>query len=237
MVTDVSEHVFAGTATPEDVAAMRAAFDQGHRMTDLMRVALLRYAKERAKARRTPEDTTDAAAGVLRARLDESCGTCHRDGDKPFLNSPQLSKDLLFQALERVSFNEMPPDTPLVGKPREELIGSLLSTLFEDPAARAKAAAYFKTSFGPARIHEPDVARRLVHSRAGTPPGNGGQQWRQFLQYYEEPPHLIYSRPFAAGIVFEAVKECRAAGGSPEKIAACVDNATLLHGIMSGASE
>lgn len=227
MVSNVSEHVFAGTSTADDEAALHAAFQQGHRMADVMRVALLRYA-------RTPRRATGSTANAkpLRAQLLESCGACHTDGSKDFLNQKELSRELLFDILEKVSFGEMPPVEPLSTEKRDALVGSVIGTLFVDPGDRARALEYYNSS--PTRVRDPEAVRTLVHGRAGTSPGSVENRWNDFLAYYEEAHEMTYTPELATAIAYEAVKQCEHKGGTPEQVRKCVEEVTAANGIISG---
>ena len=177
MVQRVTEHVFPGGASPADLVAMRAAFEQGHRMKDLLRVALLRYVQS---AQPAPEAASPEVP--LRARLEEACGDCHTGGAHDFFNGqPVDSRDVLLKMAAKVGFLEMPPNLPLREDKRKALLTSVVSAAFPDDASRRGSLAYFEGRLRPLTVRQGDSLDHVIHEHAAVEDKDPIRDWGQVI--------------------------------------------------------
>ena len=221
MVSDVSDHVFHGRASPEDERALAKAFEAGHRLRDVMREALLRYARSSKLGVAPDRPTTDKP---LRASLDEHCGNCHTTGSRDFLRQTTWTPELLTKITAAVAFGVMPPNEPLELGVRNALLSQLVAEAYPDTQARSEALAYFTGGLGEAPVRDADAIDSLITARSGAPAPAHGFRWIGF-------DGAAY-RPAVAATVRRTRRSTTAALPPGVDLQRCVDDAISSDGIV-----
>ncbi|HEY4222271.1 MAG TPA: hypothetical protein VGO62_13035, partial [Myxococcota bacterium] len=121
MTRRVVDHVFGGANTAADYDAVRDTFDKSHKIKEMLRVAMTRFAhRPPSEARRADQAPAPVAAPVnddgkkialspaLMKMLKRDCKECHDKDDSLNLLVPELDKATLALALDRVGFGAMP---------------------------------------------------------------------------------------------------------------------------------
>lgn len=229
----ISTHFFGLTAEPEDLRAVEEVFSsQGGRLRPAFREGLGRY-YQRLLAESLNEHEAVAPPQILTSgtgrlvalpmklaeELEDACGACHFDGgQKPYLDLPTLSLTNIRQALDAVSFHQMPKAPSLIStQARESLVVDLLAVAqFADMEA---AMNHFST--GPMSVHRAPTLTKEIAKSAGASSG--------LKTPMLEPAVLHTDNRLSPSIVaisgIEALRSCQNAKLSGEALAACVQSA------------
>jgi hypothetical protein len=167
MANHFVNYVLGDRATGDDIHAIEAAVSGTRTFKASMKVALERYAARwRDDARASPPAPVAPVTGaqpaspgkvavgpVLRSQLDQHCVDCHDeapytdnpDGDNlPYdLKGNELPRPLVVRMTDHVAFGMMPKNQPLDPRMREDVVETLIDTLWTDPAARTEAEHYY----------------------------------------------------------------------------------------------
>jgi len=242
MTRKVVDHVFNGTDSADDVAAVSKAFQEQHRVKAMLKVALERYAaRELAGGVPTPTtptptttravnpDGTIALSDTLQGLLKTHCKECHGAKDPLPLVGPALDEPTLARVLDQVAFGAMPKTVERLPEPeRRRFISETAALLFVDAAERAEAIRYHGDMLRAAPIHRYFSAMRHVAGRVGASdvprPGATETAVGQGL--------LGYSPGVGLAQAVSAIAACKKHKG-PER-QACVDAATAVDVVVAG---
>lgn len=255
MTRKVVDHVFNGTETTEDVAAVSHAFQQQHRIKPMLKVALERYATRElaatvgAASNVTPASaTTKSTAGAvsggarekdadgaivlseaLRGLIKTRCKECHGSKDPLPLVGRALDEPTVAMILEQVAFGAMPKTVErLPESERQQFIDETAALLFVDDAERQEAVRYHTAMLRGAPIHRYFSAMRHVAGRVGaTDVARPGATETAVSQSL-----LGYSPGVGLAQAVTAIAACAQKKGKEKQ--ACVDAATAVDVVVVG---
>jgi mono/diheme cytochrome c family protein len=243
----VTDHVFNGTARPEDFAAVRKTFSTEHTLKGMLRTAMVRYADvvlrgrpPEAPAAPSSNDAVAAAADApdvtlsssLRRRLDAHCMECHDKGDDFDFNGASLPRDVVEHMLEQVGFGVMPKTAEgLSGAEREALIADLSGVLFGNESERKIAVEWFTSAFRPHPVHRYRSTFDTVAQRAG---GARATVALRGVESAVDQANMVFSPTMAVSAGVAALKECRAKHKDPRAVEVCVNTASAPEGVVVG---
>ncbi len=227
----VSDYVFSGEATPEDVDAVRSAFDEEHSFRAMMRVALRRFvidamaedADAVAAPARLPTSTPGKLSDETYDRVQNSCTYCHDGGDARDLLGPDYDRETLVAMLQQVSFGLMPPDdADLYPEDRAALVEGLLDALWEDEAERAAAARFYQGGLRALPVHGYRASLKTAATRAG------GSEALSLRSVETAVPKALqrYSPNLAVSTGLAALDACKDEGHTGAALDACVREAS-----------
>ncbi len=146
MTRRVVDHVFSGTASSRDFEAVHDTFDKTHKIKEMMRTAMLRFASRKDAPARPPEEAPPpptapdgkvALSPALRKMIKKDCKECHDEDEKLNLMVPALDRKTLALMLDRVGFGAMPKDTQGIDDAeRRAFVTELSRHLFTSPQER-----------------------------------------------------------------------------------------------------
>jgi hypothetical protein len=242
----VTDHVFNGSARPEDAKAVRKTFAEQHTLKGMLRTALVRYASAALKGR-PPEppsapstpDVVAAAADAdmiklpasLRRRLDNDCMECHDKDDAFDFNGEALPRQTLAHMLEQVGFGVMPKTVEGLPSPeRRALVDELATVLFADPAERQTAIAWFGSAFRSHPVHRVRSSLDSVAQVAGKRP----EESFRTIESAVEQSQMVFTPTMAVAAGVTAVRSCRTAHKDAAALAACIERASSPNTIVAG---
>jgi hypothetical protein len=243
----VTDHVFNGSARPDDVAAVVKAFAAEHTLKAMLRTAMVRYATAVLRGR-PPEpaaapssddvvSSTSTAETVmlptsLRRRLDNHCMECHDKGEDFDFSGPSLPRETALHMLEQVGFGVMPKTAEgLSSAERAAFIADLSGVLFADEAERKVAVAWFTSAFRPHAVHRFRSTLDTVAQRAGSPRSTSPLRG---VETAVDQANMVFSPTIAVAAGVTALKECRAKHKEPMALEACVNSASAPEGVVVG---
>jgi hypothetical protein len=243
----VTDHVFNGSARPEDVAAVIQTYSADHTLKGMLRTAMVRYAQAILRGRpaevpaapssdevlaATADPTKVTLSASLRRRIDNHCMECHDEGDDFDFNGPTLPREVAEHMLEQVAFGVMPKTAEgLSAAEREAFIGDLSRTLFVDETERRTAVAWFTSAFRPHPVHRFRSSLDTVAQRAGATRSTIALRG---VETAVDQANMVFSPTMAVASGVAALKECRAKHKEPDALEACVNTASAPEGVVVG---
>jgi hypothetical protein len=257
MARRVVDHVFGGANTTADYAAVRDTFAQSHRIKDMMRTAMIRFAHA-ALDREVPPPrdarlANDARPGDANGRVALSpelvrmvrndCRECHDEGADLNLLAPELDKGTLALMIDRVGFGAMPKNSQGLGEAeREALVAEIARHLYAADEDRTVATDYFAYGLRGLPVHRFASAVGLVGAAAFGPrkaemtSNENGARARAFRPEAVEPALrlLTYSPGVGMFTAVSAMRTCKAAGLAGTELAECIDAASAPENVTIG---
>jgi hypothetical protein len=139
-----------------------------------------------------------------------------------------LSRDRMMMMLEYLADKRMPKTTGgLNPVEREHALTTLISNLWSDDTDRRAAFEYYAERFVATTVQRPDAILSVIYQRAGAEPKTVVSP---MIEITISSPDLQFTPGLAAHVAVEALRACKAAGA--KDVAACVDKATNLEGII-----
>lgn len=256
MSRKVTDHVFNGSDAPEDFTAVHEAFESTHRIKDMLRVAMKRYARRELAAKlgapaapavsppggvelasvggHPREDRRDAVplSPKLRRLLDNECMQCHDEGDAFDFNGGALDRLTLLRMIDKVGFFAMPLGSEkLDDATRRAFVDELAAHLYADDGDRVTASAFFADGMRAHSAHRVRGAMESVwaaagHEEAGSRPSMIETAVSQSL--------IRYSPGVGLAAAVTAVKACRQAGLEGDALRDCVERASAPSTVIAG---
>jgi hypothetical protein len=243
----VTDHVFNGSARPDDVAAVIKTYASDHTLKAMLRTAMIRYAESVLHGRPAEPAVAPSVAEVvaastdptkvtlsssLRRRIDNNCMECHDKGDDFDFNGAALPRELVEHMLEQVAFGVMPKTAEgLSGPEREALINDLAGVLFVDEAERKTALAWFTSAFRPHPVHRFRSFLDTVAQRAGA---SRSSLALRGVETAVDQANMVFSPTMAVAAGVAALKECRARHKDPRDVEVCVNAASAPEAVVVG---
>jgi hypothetical protein len=262
MTRRVVDHVFNGTDSSKDYAAVRETFDQTHRIKEMLRTAMTRFAVRKdapppksdgaATVAAAPATTADkiALSPALQKMIKRDCKECHDKDDELNLLVPELDRKTLAMMIDRVGFGAMPKNTEgLDDAERRAFVTEVARHLFADAGERDIATSYFSYGMKGLPVHRFFSAVNNITATAATfapePSASDDDKKKKRGGLKGFRPSTIessiaqsmmsYSPSVALSTAVSAMRTCKEAGLKGDALAHCVDEASAPDVVVTGA--
>ena len=246
----IVDHVFNGTETSEDFAAVLAVFQSSHRVKPMLRTAMLRYAKRSisggdAPTARPPAATTNVdVAGTassadtvkvskaLAALIEDKCIACHDKDDTHNFTKPELPLSTLAAMLDQVGFGAMPKTaTGLTEAERLAFVYEVARHVFPAGDERDVATAYVADGMRGLPVHRFRSAMSSVHERSSS---DAAAFRPNSIESAVSQSAMRYSPSIAVSSAVVALRACKGAKLQGPELEACVERSTSPGNVIAG---
>jgi hypothetical protein len=230
MSQKIGKRLFGSSATPNELEAIRSAFQAEGKLRPAMRVGLLAYLdrvfapstsrEAAARPSRVGGGGGRAVSAPLRNMLDAHCLQCHADDQAPIqFVDDVMSQAQVLKALTEVAFGGMPKeDRHFSPDARQALVKELLNHLGLPETEAARARTFFLERMETVRVPPYAEAENSLLRELGLPPSDsqagmvGGD-----LANFQLSPGIL------ARTALEASEGCRKKSSKPEAYRRCLE--------------
>ena len=259
MTRRVVDHVFGGTNSGKDYAAVRETFDKTHQIKAMLRTAMVRFAKRKpselpvaaSTTTATPAATlaaTDAAVDgdkialtpALMKMIKKDCKECHGKDDEVNLLVDSLDRKTLATMIDKVGFGAMPKNTEgLEDRERRAFVTEVASLLFTG-SDRDTVTSYFADNMRPQPVHRFTSAMQSVTASAALDRKDNDKDkpLKSFRPSSVESSipqsQLVYSPGVAVSSGVSALRTCKEIGLTGAALRGCVERASSPDNVVTG---
>ncbi len=256
MTRKVTDHVFGGSDRPDDYGAVHDAFEETHRIKDMLRVAMKRYAERELQPSPAPaappsvalasaaaNSTVDGSAPIagadvpiskaLRRMLDNDCMQCHDEGDAFDFNGDAFPRVTLLRMIDKVGFFAMPLGTEkLSDESRRRFVNEVARHLYVDDQERDIAASFFANGM---RAHSAHRIRAAMESVSAATGAEGRTYTPSTIETAVQKAYVRYTPGVGLAAAVSAVASCKSAKLEGAALQSCIERASAPSTVIAGS--